>query len=82
MATCICREEPESPVGNLVLLIKPNVLVPTVTPGWPRFGWFRTSKASARISNLIFSRILVCLISAISTLAKSGPMMTLRPRFP
>jgi hypothetical protein len=34
-ANCICLDEPESPVGNRVLVITPNVVLPTcaVRPG-------------------------------------------------
>ena len=38
-ANCICRDEPESPVGKRVLVITPKDVLPTwaVRPGWPKF---------------------------------------------
>ena len=47
-ANWIWREEPASPVGRRVLEILPNVGVPTMFPGGPKFGWLNRSKMSAR----------------------------------
>ena len=45
---CICRDDPDSPVGNRVLVIRPKPGLPTTFPGWPKFGWLKRSKNSAR----------------------------------
>src|SRR5215813_1060641 len=36
-ANWICREDPDSPVGNRVLVIWPKLGVPTTMPGGPKF---------------------------------------------
>src|SRR5215471_15993785 len=33
----ICLEDPMSPAGYLVLVIRPNAGLPTTFPGWPKF---------------------------------------------
>ncbi len=39
-ANWTCRELPKSPVGNRVLVITPNDVLPgwAILPGWPKFG--------------------------------------------
>jgi hypothetical protein len=36
-ANCVWRDEPDSPVGNRVLVIRPKSGVPTTLSGGPRF---------------------------------------------
>src|SRR5262245_23910852 len=81
-ANCICLEDPESPVANRVLVIWPNVALPTTRPGWPKLAWLKRSKNSARNSMSLFSVNLVLLITEKSVLLKVGPITTLRPRLP
>jgi len=34
---CICRDEPDSPVGNRVFVIRPKEGLPATLPGCPKF---------------------------------------------
>src|SRR5258705_13972695 len=36
-ANCICRDDPDSPVGNRVFVIRPKDGLPATLPGCPRF---------------------------------------------
>jgi hypothetical protein len=36
-ANCTCLDDPDSPVGNRVFVIRPNVGVPMMLPGCPKF---------------------------------------------
>ena len=49
-ANCTWRDEPESPVGNRVLLITPKEVLrgAAVRPGRPRFDWLNRLKTSIR----------------------------------
>src|SRR5262245_30449068 len=81
---CTWRDEPDSPVGNRVCRITPNVVLPGVAtrPGFPKFAWLKISKISARNCVRIASRILVFLRTEKSTLWNAGPVMEFRPRLP
>src|SRR5215510_6278746 len=81
-ANCACRDEPDSPVGKRVLVIRPKDGVPTTFPGWPKFAWLKRSKNSARNCTRILSPSAVFLITEKSVFLKPGPMITLRPRLP
>src|SRR4029077_18382634 len=80
----ICRDDPESPVGNRVLLITPNDVLPTVAvlPGWPRFAWLNRLKISTRNCARELPASFRFLIIEKSVLPNPGPYITLRPRFP
>src|SRR5262245_52512445 len=81
-ANCNCRDEPESLVGNRVLVIRPKFRLPTTAPGWPKLAWLNRSKNSARNSVRNFSVMAVFLSTEKSTFRKPGPITTLRPRLP
>ena len=48
MPNWICRDDPDSPVGKRVFVIRPKPGVPTTFPGWPKFAWLKRSKTSTR----------------------------------
>src|SRR5262245_16939542 len=35
-ANCNCLDEPDSPVGNRVAVIRPKLALPVTFPGWPK----------------------------------------------
>ena len=83
-AICSCREEPRSPIGKRVAVIRPKLVEPAVavTPGLLKLGWLATSKASARSWRLRVSKRRVFFSSDTSTSAKPGPRRALRDRLP
>jgi len=76
------RANPHSPAVNRVAEIKPKVDEPTVKPGLKKLGWFKASKASARICRFSLSFSLVLFESAKSRFENPGPVIALRPRLP
>src|SRR5206468_3836589 len=83
-ANWICRADPESPVGNRVLLITPNDVLPTVAvrPGWPRFAWLNRLKTSTRSCTRAAPDSVTFLMSDRSVSPNPGPMIEFLERFP
>ena len=81
---CIWREDPDSPVGNRVLWITPNVVLPgvAVKPGFPKLAWLKISKTSHRNCARRFSRIVVFFRTEKSTSLKPGPVSEFLPMLP
>ena len=82
MPSCTCRDDPDSPVGNRVFVIRPKPGLPTTFPGWPKFAWLKRSKNSARNCTRILSPNAVFFIMERSVLLNPGPTITLRPKLP
>src|SRR5262245_6103947 len=78
----ICRDEPASPVGNRVRVILPNVGLPTMLPGGPKFAWLKRLKMSTRNCTRAREPVVTFLMTERSVLWKPGPATALRARFP
>ena len=74
MTSCNCLDVPKSPAGNLVPpVIKPNVEVPTVNPGFVKFVWFRVERIKPHLPDKrSLSRVFFT--SATSRFEKPGPI--------
>src|SRR5690242_18669148 len=79
---CTCRDDPDSPVANRVLVMRPKAGLPTTFPGCPKLAWLKRSKISARNWIRILSPICVFFTSEKSVLRKPGPITTFRPKLP
>ena len=81
-ANCNCRDEPESLVGNRVLVIRPKVGASDHGAWLAEIGVVEQVEYLGAELTRKLSVMLVFLSTEKSTFWKPGPITTLRPRLP